>query len=234
MSFLIPALYLGVLVSSLTGSLHCVGMCGGLMINVAQNPRDGFFYHFGRLLSYLGLGFIAGYLGDEFFSSSLLRSFQLFTSIIIGLFFCWTAVRVWKKQAFHFNLIPSSTLLKIQSWSLKRKWISPAFLIGASSGLLPCGWLHTFVIAALATRSPVQGALLLLFFWVGTVPALVTSQFTLQKVSFPIARYSSKVLAVILLGTGLSTLTLKCYSLLEHPTEVEESCPFHHGDSAEE
>jgi len=220
----VPTLYLGILVSSLTGSLHCVGMCGGLMVNVAKNSRESFFYHVGRLFSYLLLGLIAGYLGEAIFSSSMLRSFQMITTFMVGFFFCWTAFRVWKNEAFHFNLIPSSTLLKLQKWSLHRKWVSPAFLIGVSSGLLPCGWLHTFVIAALATRSPIQGSLLLFFFWIGTVPALVASQVTLQKIALPVTRYSSKILAILFLGTGISTLALKCYPLFEHAAHAHD-CP---------
>jgi len=227
-NFLLSSLYFGVLLSSLSGSLHCVGMCGGLMINVAKKPIEDTWYHLGRLISYLALGAIAGYLGNKLFSSELLRSLQLLTSVAMGLFFCWMAFRVWRNQAFHFSFIPNSFLIRVQQWSLNRKLISPAFLVGLSSGLLPCGWLHTFVIAAIATESPTQGAILLFIFWLGTVPALAVSRVALQKMSGPLTRNSSKILALILLGIGIATLTLKCYPLYAHPTEAGNSCPFHH------
>ena len=227
MSFLFPGIYFGIFLSSLSGSLHCVGMCSGLMVNVVKNPRESTLYHFGRLLGYITLGALAGKLGGAIFSSDYLRSFQLVTSVLIAALFCWTAIRVWKNQALHFNIIPSAILLKIQQWSLNRKWVSPAFLIGLSSALLPCGWLHTFILAAVATQSPTQGALLLFFFWMGTVPALITSHVVMQKMTAPIARYSSKILAVILLVTGISTLAVKFYPLCGNMGQVEESCPFH-------
>ena len=227
MNFFISSLYLGVLFSSLTGSLHCVAMCGGLMMNASKTRQENLFYHLGRLVSYISLGAFAGYLGETLFSSNLLRSLQIFTTLAMGFFFCWMAFKTWKNQAFHFNLLPNSVLLKIQKWSLHQRWISPAFFMGAFSGLLPCGWLHTFVLASLATRSPTQGALLLFFFWIGTVPALVASFVAFQKFAIPLSKYSSKFLALVLLGIGLSTLSFKCYSLFTHPLETTDDCPFH-------
>ncbi len=221
---------MGVLLTSISGSLHCVGMCSGLMMNVAKTSTENALYHLGRLLGYLALGALAGALGQSFFQTSFFRSFQLLTSVGIALLFFWTAIRVWKNQALHFNLVPTAILSKLQIWSLNRKWISPAFLVGLTTGLLPCGWLHTFVIAALATQSSSSGALLLFFFWLGTIPALAGSRLLLEKMSAPLARSSAKILAVLFLIAGLGTLALKCYPLLGPPATVD-SCPLHPGHS---
>ncbi len=227
MGLITPGIYLGVLLTSLTGSLHCVGMCGGLMINFVHTKTESVLYHGGRLLMYLSLGALAGALGEELFSLPLLKSIQIFTSILLGLFLCWTAIRVWKHQSFHLSIVPTSFLEKFQGWSHNQRFFSPAFLTGVISGLLPCGWLHTFVLTAIATRSAQKGALLLLIFWIGTVPALVTSQALIKKMSLPVAKYSSRLLAIILLVSGISTLAMKNVTLFQTSDESGEVCPFH-------
>ena len=49
---------------SLLGSMHCVGMCGGLIMALPQQPRVLVSYHLGRWLGYLSLGALAGLAGD--------------------------------------------------------------------------------------------------------------------------------------------------------------------------
>lgn len=234
MTSLLPPLFIAVFTTSLLGSLHCVGMCGGLMMNVAKTPKENALYHLGRLVSYLALGTIAGYAGQTIFDHTLFRSFQIGTALMTALFFCWIAIRLWKNQQFHINVIPASILLRIQKMSLRSKIISPAFLIGATSGLLPCGWLHTFVISAVAVQSPLQGSLVLFFFWLGTLPALVAffaSTIKLAHQLGQVGKYSSRALALIFLVAGIFTIGVKCYPLLQPPSAAEESCPFHSTNS---
>ncbi|MNL30529.1 hypothetical protein D3C87_1522690 [compost metagenome] len=40
------------------------------------------------------------------------------------------------------------------------------------TAFLPCGWLYTYVMAAVATRSPWAGLLVMSLFWLGGLPAL--------------------------------------------------------------
>jgi sulfite exporter TauE/SafE len=47
------------------------------------------------------------------------------------------------------------------------------FFVGLMTGLLPCGWLYSFVLLAIVSASLIKGALVLIFFWMGTIPALV-------------------------------------------------------------
>ena len=47
-----------------------------------------------------------------------------------------------------------------------------ALLVGSFTALLPCGWLWAFVATAAGTGQPLAGALVMLVFWTGTLPAL--------------------------------------------------------------
>lgn len=85
----------------------------------------------------------------------------------IGVGLAVMGIQVWRGQSPHFQIVP-------------QRWISASFartrgnvfLTGAATVLLPCGWLHAFVLGALASGSPVKGLLQLLAFWIGTLPAL--------------------------------------------------------------
>ena len=53
---------IGAFLIGLAGSLHCVGMCGPVMLafNGASQKKGGFvLYHSGRILSYLIIGLVS-------------------------------------------------------------------------------------------------------------------------------------------------------------------------------
>ena len=50
--------------AGLSGSLHCVGMCGGLVTASCDKEKDVFRYQVGRLLGYMAIGAFAGFLGS--------------------------------------------------------------------------------------------------------------------------------------------------------------------------
>jgi sulfite exporter TauE/SafE len=99
----------------------------------------------------------------------------------------------------------SSALVRIRPKSAARR----AFAIGTLTGLLPCGWLWAFVIAAAGTGSVLAGALTMFAFWLGTVPAMVG----LLRVTGPLlARVRARmpaITAVALIAVGLGTLALR-------------------------
>ena len=225
----LSSLYIGVFLSSLIGSVHCVGMCGGLILSSTSDLKTTLYYHVGRLFSYLCIGSIAGYLSEKFFSSHFLQNTQIFTSIILSSLFFSIGYKAWRGRAIQINLFSPSLLLKFKDWGKNRRWISPSLFVGASSGLLPCGWLHTFVIAAIATQSPLSGAALLFVFWLGTLPALVASSQLIKQITRPLNQYSSRMIATILVALGFANLTLKCYPLFEHSSDSSssETCPLH-------
>ena len=47
-----------------------------------------------------------------------------------------------------------------------------ALATGLLTTLLPCGWLYAFVALAAGTASAPLGALVMLTFWIGTLPAI--------------------------------------------------------------
>ena len=175
-------------------TLHCVGMCGGIIgalsLGLPPQIRDNkakllFFvgtYNAGRIISYSLAGFIAGALGTTALESvgfkqghHLLTYIGAAMMIAIGLYLAgWlpqlakvekVGLPLWKKiEPFGRRLLPVSSPFKALAYGLIWGW-------------LPCGMVYFVLIWALAAGDAIQGALLMLAFGIGTLPTLLTAGF---------------------------------------------------------
>jgi hypothetical protein len=167
------------------GSTHCLGMCGAIVVLFEQQSRAGMhrwlrrmLYNLGRLGFYLLLGAIAGSASAVIVATAGARTALLVLRLIAGLLviaiglnllFNWNFTRfleaagggIWKR------LSPLARhVLPVES---PARAISAGFLWGA----LPCGLVYSAVAMAATSGNPTGGALVMFFFWLGTVPALL-------------------------------------------------------------
>ena len=172
-----------VLVASLVGSLHCAGMCGVFVAMAVGADRRvsriklQSLYHGGRLVGYTMLGAIAGALGSAVdlgasavglhHGAALLAAVTILT--IAGLSIAkeigWRPPQVRIPVA---QRVFAAGAKRAQRLSVPGR----ALTIGLMTALLPCGWLYAFAIVAAGTASPLDGALVMAAFWIGTVPVL--------------------------------------------------------------
>ncbi len=221
-----------VLLASLIGSWHCVGMCGGLVTAVAKKPQAVGMYHLGRLIAYVLLGILAGFLGKYVFGSALNGVLPWILASSMGITFIVIGIYSWSGP-LHFNI--PKPLLSLYSKLFGKSLqpgagsILPAFIVGFFSAFLPCGWLYSFVLASTALKNPLYSALFLFTFWVGTLPALSFAPLLVQKILHPIQRRFPKLPALLLMGVGLWTLVLKVSPLLEPHDNSQPAltCPAH-------
>ncbi|MGE3262740.1 MAG: sulfite exporter TauE/SafE family protein [Bacteriovoracia bacterium] len=150
------------LIASTTGSLHCLGMCGPLRFIAGHSFRASAEYQAGRLFAYLSLGLFAGLFGT-FLS-------PLFLICLIALTFIAFILKIALPFAMH----------TLRGKIVSRLARNP-FLLGLGTGILPCGLLYGWIAAAVATRSPWDGSLLLFCLWLGTVPVLEAGTSVLRK-----------------------------------------------------
>lgn len=155
-------------------SLHCIGMCGGIMLsqsiakkqsNKFQSIKPTILYNLGRVISYTILGGIVGALGSAFsLSISTKSALQIFAGIfmiIMGL--NMSGFSMFRKLNLKFP---------ISMCSIKRKPKAP-FFIGILNGFMPCGPLQTMQLYALGTGSLTKGALSMFLFSLGTIPLML-------------------------------------------------------------
>jgi len=214
---------LGVFTASLLGSLHCVGMCGPFLLLFPATGRNHTLYHGARLLAYSGFGAVAGAIGSGFLHEGAARWLSLSASAFLALVFVVLGISVMRERPLHPPALLSGLHPKLFRFQ------NP-FAIGLSSVLLPCGWLYAFVAAAAATGHPLNGALTMLLFWLGTVPALSIGPAILKPVLMSAGKRAPRLSGVILLSLGLLLFFLKLSPLLSvKPVthEKQEICPFH-------
>lgn len=192
-------LYLGVLVASLAGSLHCVGMCGGLAAiagGTQTGPWAPLAYHAARGATYVGLGALAAGLGAAVDVAGLLVGVAhvaawiaaaILAALAIGALAPSLAARLRTRTA------GGPAAARLRRWQTRALQLPPrsrALAIGALSGLLPCGWLWAFVLTAGGTGEPLLGGLVMAAFWLGTVPALTAIVFGAR---FGLARLAGRL-----------------------------------------
>ena len=135
------ALFFSMLPLYLFGNLHCLGMCGPLVMMIGHH-RYRYFYFLGRTLSFSLAGMIAGMIGavsDAFFRHYHLAEATTFLFgaiiLILGIF----TLAGWSYPGHHFlsrllagmNQTLSLLMLRDRAW--------PAFLFGFFTLALPCG-----------------------------------------------------------------------------------------------
>ena len=163
-------------IQGLAGSLHCMGMCGPF-VHILNSDAKGrwtinILYNGGRSLSYAFTGLLLG-----FFGAGLNRFLLSNTAAILGaallLFAALTYLIPSLKNKFGFMHLPPGLMKRLGEFLRKdRNRKGAAALFGLVSGLLPCGLLLPAYGLALSTGNPIQGALLMIVFSLGTYPAL--------------------------------------------------------------
>ena len=74
-------------IAGLGGSLHCMGMCGGLVTATCDKSNDVFRYQIGRLLGYLTLGCLAGFVGNYLNVKNVHPLVSILPAFFIGILF---------------------------------------------------------------------------------------------------------------------------------------------------
>jgi len=156
-------------------SIHCVGMCGGIMLsqslskesnNKLEAIKPALMYNLGRVISYTILGGIVGALGSVF---SLSITAKAIMQIIAGAFMIIMGFNMAGFSTFRrFSIKLPHSVCKA-----KNKSGSP-LIVGLLNGLMPCGPLQTMQLFALGTGSAAKGALSMFVFSIGTVPLMLT------------------------------------------------------------
>jgi hypothetical protein len=214
-------LLIAVLVASFVGSLHCVGMCGPLVAFAVGNPTGGrtvartwlhAAYHGGRLLTYALVGALCGALGAAIDhggarlgchrAAALLAGAMM---IAVGLGAALRAAGVRLPQVPLPGLI-HRFLFAGQRAAFALTPLPRAFSIGLLTAFLPCGWLYLFALKAAETGSPWRGALFMIAFWLGSVPALVLVGASVQTLARLFGRRLPLATAGVIILLGVSTL----------------------------
>lgn len=198
-------------------SVHCIAMCGG--IGLSQSLPNGekstsimrpLFYNLGRVCSYTLIGLVLGTIGS-FLGGSQGVSVPYFTQgiikLIAGVFMVIFGINM-------LGIFPGLRKLTIHTPVAIAKFIGSKkatdrgpFVIGLLNGIMPCGPLQAMWLVALASGSPLAGALSMFVFSLGTVPLMLGLG---SFVSLMGKKFTSQVMrvgAVLVVVMGLAMIS---------------------------
>jgi len=190
-------------------SLHCLSMCGGIVISQSmafKNPiKSTFLYNAGRVIAYTTVGGIVGGIGSVVSFSPMLKGY---ITIFAGGFMILMGLSMLEPLAFLRKYVKMPKIFDASKISKNR---NTPFFIGLATGLMPCGPLQTMQIYALGTGSVLKGALAMFVFSIGTVPLMMglgtISGYISSGLNKKILKVSSvlvMVLGIIIINRGLA------------------------------
>lgn len=207
------------------GSLHCLGMCGPLILAYSLNTRglrkptagmDGLVFqgeflhhlafHAGRLLTYGLLGALGGLLFHEAIFDTLLVHLGPIMPALAGALMVFLGLIL-------LRALPMPRLLSFPPGGGSGKGLIAHLLesqngtskvfLGMAVGFLPCGLSWAMVVKAAATQNLLGGFLTMLAFGLGTVPALFLPGLSASIVTVRLRMVGEKLAALSIIVMGL-------------------------------
>jgi len=206
--------YLMFTLAGFLGSYHCVGMCGFIppLIQHRSWLLGNILYSAGRIFTYIFLGFVAGYAG-MFFHNIEFQFFQKALSIFLGMAMVVFGLQITgniKEKG-----VPGLDLIFITITEILSKFRKNPFFLGMFNGFLPCPLVYAFLMQAMFEGSPIKGMLVMLFFGLGTVPAMLFASKIFQVVSPKLRKRLSSSAGVIVILLGV-WIILRAFGIGHH------------------
>lgn len=193
----------------LVSSLHCVQMCGPIVLAFSlplSRPaalRAQVHYNAGRILTYAFLGALAGTAGGAIGMLGRLAGLASGARVFAGSAMIVAGILM-------IGLLPSSGLVTIQNRGIAKRFAQligrrllankGKFTLGLTLGFLPCGLIYAALLKAVDSGSALAGAATMLAFGLGTAVALLSLGAASSFVGFP--RWSNRLAAVSMLLAG--------------------------------
>lgn len=221
-------------VVGLLSTIHCIGMCGGLVgamtMSLSPDIRQNqlkltlftFAYNLGRIISYMIAGLLVGLLGQVFKDFimpeqgiGLLRLIASIMIIAMGFYIAgWfpqfsriekMGVPVWSLlQPLGQRLLPVDKIWK-------------AYFFGMVWGWLPCGLVYYMLLMSPANDGAINSALFMLAFGLGTLIPMMSVGFLTGKITqFRNSKRIRHLSGILLIIMGIISLLLAIYPNVLH------------------
>ncbi len=205
------------------GFSHCIGMCGGFVMTYTLRIQENeaivkaswwkklqphLLYNSGRVLTYTFLGEIFGMLGGTVGFILAFKHWQGGLEIFAGIIMLFMGLDLagWipsmEPDTFPgvrgFKNLITRMFHKVNSRNV--------FGLGVVLGFIPCGMVYAVGAKAAATESMLGGFMTMLFFGLGTFPAMVLTGLTAHLISAKLRRTLYKLAAVLVIVMAIMTV----------------------------
>jgi len=203
-----------------TGGLSCLAVQGGLLATSLERQLEQdlaargskkynraafpiFLFLVAKLVAYTLLGLLLGALGSVLQLTPFFRAVLL---IAIGIFMVGNALRMLNLHPIfrYFVIEPPKVITRYIRKQAKTgtDFFSP-LLLGALTVLIPCGVTQAMMAVALASGSPLQGAMLMFAFTLGTSPVFFVIAYLATELGARLEGWFMRFVAVVVLVLGL-------------------------------
>lgn len=200
----------------------CGGIIGALSLSLPADIRQKkwtrfnfvFFYNFGRLLSYLTAGLIAGAFGIEILRAlgleqahEILRYLGVIFMVAIGFYLAG-----WFPQLSQLEKIGKPVWRIVEPFAKKLMPVNSPFkalVYGIAWGWLPCGLVYVVLLMTVTAGSAVQGGAMMLAFGLGTLPSMMSAGIMASWISrFSRSQLTRQIIGLIIVIMAVASLFL--------------------------
>ncbi len=166
-------IYLNVFLIGLVSGTHCIVMCGGIMLGAAGRETRGrerlmkiTLYNISRVLMSALLGAIFAAIGSALVFSDMMKSML---HVFAGLYVVFSALSIWGVPGI--RMIEAA--LPHSPFSAHPGMNTGPLLLGVFTAVMPCSLSSTMWMTAMTLSSPLQGALMMTLWALGTLPLML-------------------------------------------------------------
>ena len=212
--------------AGLLGSAHCLGMCAGISglfaagASVAALKTQlplAIAYNIGRILSYAFLGIVVALIGKTAVGAipSLAGPIRLVSGLLIAV--------VGLQVAFNLRLLAPVEKAGALIWNRlapRATGLIPATSVSKATGLgllwgwLPCGLVYSVLLIAATTAEATSGALVMIVFGIGTLPAMILTGLSAARVAaFASRNRVTSGLLIVVLGVATMAMPVRHFMM---------------------
>jgi sulfite exporter TauE/SafE/copper chaperone CopZ len=207
--------------------LTTIGKLRKESISFKENIIPAISFNVGRIVSYGIFGLLVGFIGKTLTVNLQLGSIlTLFVSVVMIL------IGLENIKLISFSWVSSTSFSKGIFEKLQAKFTTKpkqtAFLLGAITYLLPCGFTQSVQIYALGLADPIKSSVIMMIFALGTVPALLAigfaSSFT-KNTFYPLFQKSMGVI-IIMIGVGYIFNFATLHGVFSYLENTNQNLPY--------
>ena len=199
-------------IAGFVGSIHCLGMCGGIAVSCSRSNNKNALYQIGRLTGYLIIAVLAAVVGESIKNRFDSAGNSHFFAYLMGAMLIWLGVsQLFNSRSIKISSLPflkrtHETFGKLLSSNSQGGNTKTTFFIGLFTIFLPCGLLYSVVLALSVLADPVMSVIGISSFWFGTLPLMASTPAILKKLLYPLTRKLPTMSSLVLILIGLLTI----------------------------
>jgi sulfite exporter TauE/SafE len=205
--------YVLIFLGALSGSFHCVGMCGGFPLALAGGGEGNLgrqlLYNLGRLNTLVFIGAVSGAAGRALVATGPVHVAERGLAIAAGILMIVVGAEtlgLLAQLTTRGAALAQATVGRVLGDVMRSRSLAAPIALGVFNAFLPCQLIYAFAARAASTASVGEGMLTMLAFGLGTFPAMLTLGLTRVLARPGVRARLSLAAGLLVIALGVMTL----------------------------